>query len=224
MSMRVSASSAPSGSSSGEEARAADQGAGERDALPLAAGQGGGPVPRLVGKADLRRAPPRARIRRSARRSARPRPTATLSTTRAQGSRRGSWNIIRAGVAAAGLAAEPDAPGARRRRGRRSGAAACSCRSRCGRRWRRTGRPGCAGRGRAARAVSPNALARPREVTATPARPRAWRRASPLAMASAAERHGSRTHLTRPVGGVPGEARASSARATRRRACRAARR
>ena len=61
---------------------------GQRGALRLATGEGLGPVARVVGEADLGRAPARrghgCRVRRS--------PSTTLSSTFAHGSSRASWN------------------------------------------------------------------------------------------------------------------------------------
>ena len=99
--MRVSASSAPSGSSSARICGLADQRAGQRHALLLAAGQHRRPVAGAIGEADLAEHVERA-LAAPRRRAAMPvSPTSTLSTTRAQGSSRGSWNMMRVRRAAA---------------------------------------------------------------------------------------------------------------------------
>ena len=95
MSIRVSASSAPSGSSRARKLRPADERAGQRDALPLAAREDRRPVARLLREADLleRRERERMPLRAGCgRRRARPRHCRARAPT---GSSRGSWNMMR---------------------------------------------------------------------------------------------------------------------------------
>ena len=79
------------------------------------------------------------------------------------------------------------------RRARRSTAAACSCRSRCGRRWRGTGRREHADRARCSTRVAPKLLARPRAVSEAPRR-RFDARARRRPMRIRRDRHGHQRH------------------------------
>ena len=73
-----------------QHAGPADQGAGQRHALALAAGQHRRPVVGAVGEADIGRAPLAAVSRQPGLRA-----MPTLSSTRCQGSSRASWNSSR---------------------------------------------------------------------------------------------------------------------------------
>ena len=139
-----------------QQPRPADQGAGQRHALALAAGQHGRPVAGTIGQADIgqRRLGALAASRRRGRcRHCRAR------AARAAGGRPGTASARRR-QARERLAVEQHVARGRRSRARPAGAAACSCRSRSGRRSRRT-RP---------------ARSRDRAVAAPRARRSAWRR------------------------------------------------
>ena len=111
--MRVSASSAPKGSSSKQQFGLANQGAGQRDPLGLATGQRARPHLGLVGQVHL--------VERVERLSAAPptvagKPMVTLRSTRCQGSSRGSWNTMarRSGTRRTPSTSPSSAPSARR--------------------------------------------------------------------------------------------------------------
>ena len=151
MSMRVSASSAPSGSSSSSRPGRCTS-ARASDPLTLPARQLRRPVAAPVAQTDL------AQHRRGLRRSRRGRPSATLSSTDFHGSSRASWNMMRTRSSA------PHCGNPSNNTGARAGGppcsplgassppagAACSCRSRCARPPPRTRRRPAPGPGRAA--------------------------------------------------------------------------
>ena len=78
-----------------QDLRLADQRAGQRHALLLAAGQHRRPLAGAIGEADLAQACRAPAPLASAPAAMPVSPTSTLSTTRAQGSSRGSWNMMR---------------------------------------------------------------------------------------------------------------------------------
>ena len=217
--MRVSASSAPSGSSKASTRGWLTSARASATRCFWPPDSTAGHCVALVGRARPRPAPARRAPCASAgcafaaepdfdiRQHARPGQQPRLLEHHADvlGGAPSSPKLMRAGVDAS--------------RGRRSAAAACSCRSRCGRRWRRTGRRGRGGRCRAAPRCRRRICAGRGCVSGSAARRRLARRRTARACSTKSARwpssaSGERTkrclHVTLSVSGRPGARRASA--------------